>query len=77
MGRGQQIYAMMLSGGAGIGVKDMTDGLSGVIFKSFYMIPITFATLGFFSNGGDVLLKPGFQLTVTVLARTAELNAPR
>jgi hypothetical protein len=64
-GRGRQIFTMMLSGGAGIGTKDITDGLSGAIFKSYYMIPITFATLAFFSDGGDVNLKPGFQLKVT------------
>jgi hypothetical protein len=64
MGRGRQISTVMLSGGAGIATKDMADGLSGAIFKSYYMIPITFATLAFFSNGGDVILKPGFQLKV-------------
>jgi hypothetical protein len=65
MGRGRQITTVMISGGAGIGTKDMADGLSGAIFKSYYMIPITFATLAFFSNGGDVMLKPGLQLKVT------------
>jgi hypothetical protein len=64
MGRGRQISTVMLSGGAGIATKDLADGLSGAIFKSYYMIPITFATLAFFSNGGDVILKPGFQLKV-------------
>jgi hypothetical protein len=29
----------MLSGGAGIASKDLADGLSGAIFKSYYMIP--------------------------------------
>jgi hypothetical protein len=65
MGRGRQISTVMLSGGAGIATKDMADGLSGAIFKSYYMIPITFTALAFLSNGGDVTLKPGFQLTVT------------
>jgi hypothetical protein len=65
MGRGRQISTVMLPGGAGIAAKDMADGLSGAIFKSYYMIPITFATLAFFSNGGDVILKPGFQIKVT------------
>lgn len=65
-GRGRQIATIMVSGGAGIGMKDITDGLSGAIFKSYYMIPITFATLAFFSDGGDVNLKPGFQLNVTL-----------
>src|SRR6202047_2102573 len=55
MGRGRQISSVMLSGGAGIASKDLTDGLSGAIFKSYYMIPITFAAVAFFSNGGDVL----------------------
>jgi hypothetical protein len=62
MGRGRQISTAALSGGAGIAAKDMADGLSGAIFKSYYMIPITFTALAFFSNGGDVMLKPGFQL---------------
>jgi hypothetical protein len=66
-GRGRQISSMLLSGGVGIGAKDLADGLSGAIFKSYYMIPITFATLAFFSNGGDVNLKPGFQIKVTSL----------
>jgi len=61
-GRGKQISSMLLSGGAGIGTKDLTDGLSGAIFKSYYMIPVTFGVLAVFENGGDVLLKPGFKL---------------
>ena len=64
-GRGRQIANMLLDGGTGIGTKDLTDGLSGAVFKSWYMIPVTFVTLAFFSNGGDVLLKPGYQLQVT------------
>ena len=43
----------------------MTDGLSGAIFKSYYMIPITFGVLAVLSNGGDVNLKPGFPLEVS------------
>jgi hypothetical protein len=65
MGRRRQISSVMLSGGVGIASKDLADGLSGAIFKSYYMIPITFVAVAFFSNGGDVLLKPGFQLKVT------------
>ncbi len=64
-GRGRQIASMLLSGGSGIGTKDMTDGLSGAIFKSYYMIPITFGVLAVLSNGGDVNLKPGFPLEVS------------
>jgi len=64
-GRGRQITSMLLSGGSGIGTKDMTDGLSGAIFKSYYMIPITFGVLAVLSNGGDVNLKPGFPLEVS------------
>ena len=74
-GRGKQISSMLLSGGAGIGVKDMTDGLSGAIFKSYYMIPVTFAALAFFENGGDVLLKPGFKLN-TEVNRSGDSSGP-
>jgi hypothetical protein len=65
MGRRRQMSSVMLAGGVGIASKDLADGLSGAIFKSYYMIPITFVAVAFFSNGGDVLLKPGFQLKVT------------
>ena len=61
-GRGKQITSMLLSGGAGIGVKDLADGLSGTIFKSYYMIPVTITAVAIFENGGDVLLKPGFKI---------------
>jgi hypothetical protein len=63
--RGKQIANMLLDGGAGIGTKDLADGLSGAVFKSWYMIPISGVTLAFFSNGGDVLLKPGYRLQIT------------
>jgi hypothetical protein len=63
-GRGRQIANMLLDGGAGIGSKDLTDGLSGAVFKSWYMIPISCVTLAFFSNGGDVNLKPGYPLEI-------------
>ncbi len=63
--RGRQIANMLLDGGAGIGTKDLTDGLSGAVFKSWYMIPVSCVTLAFFSNGGDILLKPGHQLQIT------------
>ena len=47
-GRGQQATSMLLGAGAGIGMKDLADGLSGVVFKSYYMIPITFAAVAVF-----------------------------
>lgn len=75
-GRGKQISSMLLSGGAGIGVKDMTDGLSGAVFKSYYMIPVTFAALAVFENGGDVLLKPGFKLETVPDRSEPGLAAP-
>jgi hypothetical protein len=64
MGRGHQIMNMAVSGGVGIASKDLFDGVSTAVFKSYYMIPITFTALAFFSNGGDILLKPGYQLKV-------------
>jgi hypothetical protein len=63
-GRGKQITSMLIDGGVGIGSKDLLDGLSGAVFKSWYMIPISAVALSFFSNGGDVLLKPGCQLQI-------------
>lgn len=69
-GRGQAIVSMLVDGGAGIGAKDITDGLSGAVFKSWYMIPISFATLAIFSHGGNVNLKPGYKL------RLVHLNLP-
>jgi hypothetical protein len=66
-GRGKQIASMLLDGGAGIGAKDITDGLSGTVYKSWYAIPITAVTLSFFSKGGDVNLKPGDTLAVVAL----------
>jgi hypothetical protein len=66
-GRGRQIASMLTAGGVGIGAKDLTDGLSGVVFKSWYMIPASCVTLAFFSNGGDVNLKPGYKLEITSL----------
>ena len=66
-GRGRQIANMLTSGGVGIGTKDLTDGLSGVVFKSWYMIPVSCVTLAFFSNGGDVNLKPGHKLEILSL----------
>jgi hypothetical protein len=73
--RGKQISSMLLSGGSGIGTKDMMDGLSGAIFKSWFMIPITFAVLAVFENGGDVNLKPGFKLQI-VETRPSSPSAP-
>jgi hypothetical protein len=66
-GRGKQIASMLLDGGAGIGTKDLTDGLSGTVYKSWYAIPITAVTLSFFSKGGDVNLKPGDKIEVVSL----------
>ena len=63
-GRGKQIASMFIAGGVGIGAKDLTDGISGAVFKSWYAIPISCVALAFFSNGGDVLLKPGYQLEI-------------
>jgi hypothetical protein len=66
-GRGRQVANMLMTGGVGIGAKDITDGLSGAIFKSWYMIPISCVTLAFFSNGGDVNLKRGDKLEIVSL----------
>ena len=66
-GRGRQIANMLTTGGVGIGTKDLTDGLSGVVFKSWYMIPVSCITLAFFSNGGDVNLKLGDKLEIVTL----------
>jgi hypothetical protein len=66
-GRGRQIANMLMTGGVGIGTKDLTDGLSGAVFKSWYMIPISCVTLAFFSNGGDVNLKRGDKLEIAPL----------
>ena len=64
VGHGKQIASMLTAGGVGIGSKDLADGISGAVFKSWYMIPISCVTYAFFSNGGDVLLKPGFEVTI-------------
>jgi len=66
-GRGKQIASMFMAGGVGIGVKDITDGLSGAVYKSWYAIPISCVTLAFFSNGGDVNLKRGDTLEIVLL----------
>ncbi len=66
-GRGKQIASMLMAGGVGIGAKDLTDGLSGAVFKSWYAIPISCVTLAFFSNGGDVNLKRGDKLEIVSL----------
>jgi hypothetical protein len=66
-GRGRQIVTMLMTGGTGIGTKDLTDGLSGAVYKSWYAIPISCVALAFFSNGGDINLKPGFELHVVQL----------
>lgn len=64
-GRGRQIANMLLAGGSGIGAKDLTDGISGAIYKSWYAIPISCVAISFFSTGGDILLKPGYRLQIT------------
>ncbi len=66
-GRGKQIASMLMDGGVGIGTKDLTDGLSGAVYKSWYAIPISVVTLSFFSKGGDVNLKPGDKLEIVPL----------
>ncbi len=64
-GRGKQIASVLIAGGVGIGAKDITDGLSGAVYKSWYAIPIAGVTVAFFSTGGDVNLKPGNKLDIT------------
>jgi hypothetical protein len=66
-GRGRQIASMLMDGGVGIGTKDLTDGLSGAVYKSWYAIPVSCVTLSFFSKGGDVNLKPGSKLEIVAL----------
>lgn len=75
-GRGRQIVNMLFDGGAGIGAKDITDGLSGAVYKSWYAIPISCVTLAFFSNGGDVNLKPGYKLQVESLRGGGPAQVP-
>ena len=67
-GGASRLPSMLMTGGvAGIGAKDLTDGLSGAIYKSWYAIPISCVTLAFFSSGGDVNLKRGDKLEVVPL----------
>lgn len=66
-GRGRQIASMFIDGGVGIGAKDITDGLSSAFYKSWFAIPIGCVTMAFFSNGGDVNLKPGYEIKVQSL----------
>ncbi len=76
-GRGRQIANMLMDGGVGIGSKDLTDGLSGAVFKSWYLIPVSCVALAFFSTGGDVNLKPGYTLEVVLLpGRTGSSSLP-
>lgn len=63
--RGRQVANILLAGGAGIASKDLADGISGAVFKSWYMIPISGVAIAFFSTGGNVLLKPGFRLQIS------------
>jgi hypothetical protein len=66
-GRGKQIASMLMDGGVGIGAKDLTDGLAGTVYKSWYAIPISCVALSFLSKGGDVNLKPGDKLDIISL----------
>lgn len=66
-GRGKQIASLLMTGGVGIGAKDLTDELAGAVYKSWYAIPISCVTLAFFSNGGDVNLKRGDKLEIVPL----------
>lgn len=68
--RGRQIADILTVGGAGIGAKDITDGIAGAVYKSWYAIPITCVTLSFFSKGGDVNLKRGDTIEVIPLRGT-------
>lgn len=70
--RGRQIVNVLTAGGASIGSKDVTDGLSGAIYKSWYAIPITGAALAFFTKGGDVNLKRGQQIEIIQLRAAGE-----
>jgi len=63
-GRGKQVTSMLLTGGSGIGAKDLLDGASGAIFKSWMMIPITFGAAALLEKGGDINLKPGYKIMV-------------
>jgi len=63
-GRTRQITNMLVGGGVSVGSKDLFDGISGAVFKSGYMIPITGVAFAFFSTGGEVLLKPGYELDI-------------
>ena len=63
-GRGKQIASVLVAGGVGIGAKDITDGISGAVYKSWYAIPIAVVTMAFFTNGGDVNLKPGYKVEI-------------
>lgn len=76
-GRGRQIANLLMDGGVGVGAKDLTDGLSGAVYKSWYAIPISFVALAFFSTGGDVNLKPGLKLEVdSIPGRTSSPSLP-
>jgi hypothetical protein len=70
-GRTRQITNMLVGGGVSVGSKDLVDGISGSVFKSGYMIPITGVAFAFFSTGGDVLLKPGYALEIIPKDRRA------
>lgn len=65
--RGRQVLQMLTTGGSGIAAKDITDELSGTIYKSWYAIPITCTALAFYSKGGDVNLKRGDKIEIMAL----------
>jgi hypothetical protein len=63
-GKGKMIANMFLATGSGIGSKDIFDGLSNAIFKSWFLIPIVGVPAFFFQKGSDINLAPGTQLDV-------------
>lgn len=65
--RGRQLLQILTTGGSGIAAKDITDELSGTIYKSWYAIPITCTALAFYSKGGDVNLKRGDKIEIMAL----------
>ncbi|MBS1804277.1 MAG: hypothetical protein JST28_12990 [Acidobacteria bacterium] len=75
-GRTRQITNMLVGGGVSVGSKDLVDGISGAVFKSGYMIPITGVAFAFFTTGGDVLLKPGYELQIISREERSSKSVP-
>jgi hypothetical protein len=75
-GRTRQITNRLVGGGVSVGSKDLVDGISGTVFKSGYMIPITGFAFAFFSTGGDVLLKPGYELEIISREQRSSESTP-